>query len=364
GESRRSERSSRSARQDGASLELSSEDSGFVSANPEVTVRWDSSSDDPEEKYYYVFNKDGAFGFTKRTAPRTRPVGTRRTTSPKLEGDNIAYYFHVAPVNARGRIGETVTIGFRIDTVPPSNLSVTAPRFILTRSVPLTIGVTGASEMYISNTGHGQDGKWEKWQKENEWQLTGDEGEKKIFVRFRDRAGNTSDTIAVTEIVTSLPELHTVTAESGEHGSISPSGETEVYGGSDLTFTITPDEDWLTDRLFIDGEPVTLSEDGTYTLGNITGDVSVAVTFKEKQVVTYTVTATAGPGGTISPSGEVTVKEKSEIIFKITPDPGYEIERLLADGKLMGLKEDNTFQIINVRKDYVLSVSFREQGSD
>ncbi|MDM8523963.1 putative Ig domain-containing protein [Desulfococcaceae bacterium HSG8] len=342
----------------GESLNLSSPDSGMVSSDPEVTVKWESSSDDPGERYYYLFDRDSGIEITKRTAPRTRPVRSRRASSTRLEGDNVAYYFHVAPVNERGRIGDTAHIAFRIDTVPPYNTSVTASPFTLNRNIILTLGATGASEMYISNISYGEGGKWEKMAKTREWTLTRVEGKKTIYVQFRDRAGNTSDAVTVTERVTSMPDQYRITAVAGENGNIIPSGELMVYTGDDVMFSVTPDDGYETDKVFVNGEPSEVTDENIYTLRNITGDASIAVTFKEKSVATYTITALAEANGSISPFCNVPVREGEEIIFTITPDPGYVVDKVLVDGKTMGLKDDNTFQFINVHKDYTMIVTF------
>jgi hypothetical protein len=50
-----------------------------------------------------------------------------KISSRDLEGDDISYYFHVASVDKEGRIGDTTSIAFRIDTTPPQNVSVIPP---------------------------------------------------------------------------------------------------------------------------------------------------------------------------------------------------------------------------------------------
>ncbi|SBW11198.1 exported hypothetical protein [uncultured Eubacteriales bacterium] len=70
----------------------------------------------------------------------------------------------------------------------------------------------------------------------------------------------------------------------------------------------------------------------------------------------YTVTATAGAGGHISPSGSVAVKEGSDITFTITANDGYEIEDVLADGGSAGAVSSYTFK--NVKKAHTITVSF------
>jgi protocatechuate 3,4-dioxygenase beta subunit len=341
-------------------LKCASASSGIISANPEVTVKWESTSQDPAERYYYLFNRESDYRITKRNAPAMRPISTRRVTSPKLTGDDILYFFHVAPADRRGRIGSTSSLRFSIDTVPPYPVRADAPRFALNRDIRLTLGATGAAEMYISNNTYGSGGKWEKHLESKEWILTQGEGTKKIYVQFRDRAGNTANALTFTEKVVSLPDHYTVTAIAGENGTILPSGEIAVFRGDDLSFAFLPDAGYETDSVFIDGYPIA-PENDTYTFRNISADSSVAVSFKEKERITHKINATAGANGIIRPSGEVIVTHGDEQIFVITPDPGYRVASVMLDGKKARLREDSTFKFINVHRDYTISVNFAGQ---
>ena len=47
----------------------------------------------------------------------------------------------------------------------------------------------------------------------------------------------------------------------------------------------------------------------------------------------YTIEASAGHGGGISPDGRVRVSRGSDKTFRITPDAGYEIADVLVDGE-------------------------------
>jgi hypothetical protein len=164
-----------------------------VSNNPFVTVTW-SPSGATDIGYYYEYNKAATHIITKRNAPSGRPANLRTATSGRLRGDDVRYYFHVAAVDDRGRIGDTATISFRIDTVSPYNLNVIAPSFTPTPNVNLALGATGATGIYLSNSGYGQAGEWENWITRRSWVLTPGEGMKNIFVQCRDDAGNTVKT--------------------------------------------------------------------------------------------------------------------------------------------------------------------------
>ncbi|MHC4539501.1 MAG: InlB B-repeat-containing protein, partial [Planctomycetota bacterium] len=89
-----------------------------------------------------------------------------------------------------------------------------------------------------------------------------------------------------------------VDASAGPNGSISPAGATTVTYGSDLTFTASPGTGYQVDTWSVDGEVVQTGGTG-YTLTDIQVAHTVNVTFKLLQ---YTITATSGPGGSVSPA--------------------------------------------------------------
>ena len=71
---------------------------------------------------------------------------------------------------------------------------------------------------------------------------------------------------------------------------------------------------------------------------------------------TYTITASAGPHGSISPSGNVTVNQGSDKSFTITPHTGYSINDVLVDGSSVGAVSSYTFT--NVTEDHTISATF------
>ena len=88
--------------------------------------------------------------------------------------------------------------------------------------------------------------------------------------------------------------------------------------------------------------------------GSVTTD-TVVLTVKEK----YTITATAGAHGSISPSGNVEVLEGSSQIFVITAEDGYEIDSLTVDGKAVDAATSYTFE--NVAAAHTIAVTFKQQ---
>ena len=70
----------------------------------------------------------------------------------------------------------------------------------------------------------------------------------------------------------------------------------------------------------------------------------------------YTIEATAGAGGSISPSGSVSVREGGDQTFTITPDKGYAVSTVKIDGKSIGAVKSYTFE--NVSRTHTIEVIF------
>ena len=70
----------------------------------------------------------------------------------------------------------------------------------------------------------------------------------------------------------------------------------------------------------------------------------------------YTIEATAGAGGSISPSGSVSVREGRDQTFTITPDKGYAVSTVKIDGKSIGAVKSYTFE--NVSRTHTIEVIF------
>ncbi|HDS07339.1 MAG TPA: T9SS type A sorting domain-containing protein [Bacteroides sp.] len=70
----------------------------------------------------------------------------------------------------------------------------------------------------------------------------------------------------------------------------------------------------------------------------------------------YIITASAGPGGSISPSGSIRVDKNKDLTFTITPDPEFEVLDVLVDGSSIGPVPTYTFE--NVTSNHTISASF------
>ena len=76
----------------------------------------------------------------------------------------------------------------------------------------------------------------------------------------------------------------------------------------------------------------------------------------------YTITATAGEGGSITPAGDVSVKEGASQTFTITASEGYAIADVLVDGQSVGAVDSYTFE--NVTANHTIAALFTKTASD
>ena len=76
----------------------------------------------------------------------------------------------------------------------------------------------------------------------------------------------------------------------------------------------------------------------------------------------YTIKATAGTGGSISPSGSISVREGRDQTFTITPDKGYAVANVKIDGKSIGAVKSYTFE--NVRRTHTIDVIFMKANGN
>ena len=99
------------------------------------------------------------------------------------------------------------------------------------------------------------------------------------------------------------------------------------------------------------GATVTTTDTDTYGPNN-------AVSFFDSITIkaSPTITASAGAGGTISPSGTVTVLYGKDQSFAITPDTGYHVVSVVVDGSPAGAETTHTFT--GVTSDHTIAASF------
>jgi len=146
-------------------------------------------------------------------------------------------------------------------------------------------------------------------------------------------------------------DVFTITATADTGGSISPSGAVGVNYGANRTFTITPNVGYHTDSVVVDGS--NLGVTGSHTFTNVTANHTIAAWFS---IDVKTITAGAGAGGSISPTGTVNVDYGSNQSFTITPDTGHHVDSVVVDGTDEGPLTGRDFT--NVTTDHTIDAYF------
>ncbi|MEK6699124.1 MAG: hypothetical protein AABZ10_08800 [Nitrospirota bacterium] len=158
-------------------------------------------------------------------------------------------------------------------------------------------------------------------------------------------------TVGNLELVTGNAEkIYTITATNSLGGTISPAGTVTVAEGGSATFTLTPDPNYFIFDVFVDGN--SMGPVATYTFANIAANHTIEAVF----ATNYTITATAGPNGSISPSGATNVVSHFSQSFATTPNTGYHVADMLVDGVSKGAVSSYTFD--DVLANHTISASF------
>jgi hypothetical protein len=157
--------------------------------------------------------------------------------------------------------------------------------------------------------------------------------------------------IALKQIVTTTWNISTNVIGSG---NVVPSGVVPVPQGNSLDFIFTPATGHEVTSVIVDG--VSQIAGGDYEFLSVAANHTLAVTFG---LVTYTVTATAGSNGTISP-GTTTVNYGGSQAFAITPANGYQVANVVVDGTSVGAVTSYTFS--NVTANHTISATFSLQS--
>ncbi len=149
---------------------------------------------------------------------------------------------------------------------------------------------------------------------------------------------------------------YTITASSGEHGKIEPSGDVPVKAGKEITFTMHPDPGYVIDNVVISG--ISVGAVSSWRFLPVNKDHTINVTFKLGRIPQYVIIATSGEHGKIEPKGEVIIDEEDKLTFIITPEPGYIINDVLVNKKSVGTKNSYTFS--SVKADQTIQALFKK----
>ncbi|MBF0450874.1 MAG: DUF5011 domain-containing protein [Candidatus Magnetomorum sp.] len=361
--------------------------------------KFDSLSDDEFEP----FNQSNTVGLLL-TKNQTAISQDYITVFP----DDLYVFFHIVTVvldeEEEPVFGPTQTMGpFRIDVTAPKNVWVSAPEETSNRNIVLNLGAeTSNIEMYISNMGYGESGSgWEPFVVSKEWTLSDGEGEKSIYVEFRDDAGNISKASTTSVYKTSDPlsahhscEVYLAGTDVTISNSISYTGTFSL-----IKYLMELPPGWQMISTSIDQDNYTVLDNGNieYSWENLASDVgqdmpftsTIAVPYGEigekniQSLVTYqldgsslmneyaqpnpllvaqkeqyySMTVQYGENGTVSLSDSV-VSHGESVEFQIIPEEGYEIDQLSINNEPLTLT-GNTYLVDHSVENIHLIVTFK-----
>lgn len=144
---------------------------------------------------------------------------------------------------------------------------------------------------------------------------------------------------------------------SGVNNPVTLTGDSYIISALDVGNTVTITYTY----------PVT---DADVTAGEVTNNVSVTSNETSggesrgtttKVVGNYTIEASSGANGTISPNGSVTVAAGTDKTFTITADVGYHISDVTVDNKSVGVQSEYKFE--NVWGNHTIHATFAKNSN-
>jgi hypothetical protein len=180
----------------------------------QIDIEW-SVADGYTGYFYAMFSK--ASEYTQYTFDEDSTEGLLQNTTGASSynhesGSDETYYFHVVAVWLdefdEENFGPTTSYGPIIVDITPPSCSVDAPDTTTTRTVSLSFITDDAIKVYVSNINFGEGSELDlSANNPMSWDLPEGEGEKRVYVRFMDRAGNTCDTYKDIDYYENTPSL-------------------------------------------------------------------------------------------------------------------------------------------------------------
>lgn len=143
-----------------------------------------------------------------------------------------------------------------------------------------------------------------------------------------------------------------------DFGTVYPSGTVHVEPHGSLTILVLLNEGFEVRDMRIDG--TSLGAVTEHTIEDITSSVAVELSIV-KRVNGFMITASAGVGGSISPSGDVKVAEGDDQTFRFYAASGYKISHLIIDGVRVDF-QGNSYTFEDVTSAHSIEAVFAYSG--
>ncbi len=127
------------------------------------------------------------------------------------------------------------------------------------------------------------------------------------------------------------------------------------------TFSVPNTGGWQTyQAITLSGVQLSTNSASVLKIESTTGGYNLDKITFATAITQYTITASAGSNGSISPSGSVVVNSGASQTFTITPDNGYEVDAVTVDGTSQGPVTSYAFS--NVSANHTISATFKSAG--
>jgi hypothetical protein len=152
-----------------------------------------------------------------------------------------------------------------------------------------------------------------------------------LSVAFVSKVDNAKICAIMVSPASSTATSFSITASAGAGGSITPAAATTLTSGASQSYAIAAAAGYGIADVKVDG--VSVGPVAAYSFTSITSNHTIAATFATKS---YTITASAGTGGSISPAGATALSYGSSQNYTVTAAAGYSIAGVTVDGASVG----------------------------
>ena len=300
----------------------------------QVTLAWDANDPAPDGYRLYQRTEGGTYDYAT-------PTWSGPTTSASLGNlvDNTTYYYVVRAYAGTNESGDSNEASFRSEPPAPLTYTITASAGAYGQISP-----AGATTV---NAGEGQVYTITPFAGFHVADVLIDGVSVGAVSSYTFNAVGADHTISATFAV----NTYTISSSCGSNGTISPSGSTSVVYGGSQTYSISPASGYHVSNVTVDG--VSVGALTSYAFRTVNSNHTIAATFA---VNTYTISASAGEGGSIEPTGQVTVNSGASQAFTIRADNGYDVEAVMVDGQDVGAVESYTFSAVS--GNHAIGVTF------
>jgi hypothetical protein len=154
------------------------------------------------------------------------------------------------------------------------------------------------------------------------------------------------------------PTYFTISASSDAYSSISPSGQVSVSQAASQGFSMSASTGYHITHVYVDS--VDQGAISSYTFNNVQSNHAISVT---SAINTYTITPSAGSGGSINPSTPQTINYGSNSpTFYITANSGYHITDVVVDSTTH-LGAVSSYQFTYVTASHAIAAYFEQDQS-